>query len=64
MSDSETIATTAVTAVFFTAFVGWIANIAQIVMLMDAPLTGVFVVKCLGVLLAPLGAIMGIIGMF
>lgn len=44
--------------------VGWVMNIVQIVglALADAPLNTLFVVKVIGVFLAPLGAVLGYIG--
>lgn len=46
------------------AIVGYIANIVQIVGMLDNEITGLFIFKAVGVLAAPLGAILGIIGMF
>ncbi len=46
------------------AMVGWVMNIVQILRLIDDPITGLFIFKCVGVLLAPLGAVLGIVGMF
>jgi hypothetical protein len=43
---------------------GWISNIVQICYMMNDPITGMFVFKCVGVLLMPLGSILGIIGWF
>ena len=44
--------------------VGWIANIVQIVHIISDPITALFIFKCVGVLFAPLGGILGLIGMF
>lgn len=38
---------------------GWIANIVKIVLSIDLPLTGLFVFRCIGIIVAPLGAILG-----
>lgn len=43
--------------------IGWIANIVQLVMHMNDPLT-TMIVKMVGTLVAPLGAILGYVGMF
>lgn len=42
--------------------IGWILNLAQIVKM--SALTGLMVVKIIGVFIAPLGALMGWIGAF
>lgn len=49
------------------AGIGWIANIIQIVTNLPPTLaetTGVMMVKIVGVFIAPLGSIMGIVGFF
>lgn len=38
---------------------GWIINIVVIVHMMAAPITGMFAVRCIGVIVAPLGAVLG-----
>jgi len=50
--------------VWVLGIVGWIANIVQIVGRIDDPITGLFILKCVGVLAAPLGSVLGIVGMF
>lgn len=49
-------------AVWILGVIGWIMNIVQIVKTIDAPITGMFILKCVGVLAAPLGAVLGWIG--
>jgi hypothetical protein len=44
------------------AAAGWILNIVQICSSANDPITGMFIVKCIGVLIGPLGAVLGIIG--
>lgn len=43
---------------------GWIANIVQVCMHLHDPITGLFIAKIAGAFVAPLGAILGFIGMF
>ena len=45
-------------------FVRWIANIIQITHSVSDPITGIFIIKCIGVIVAHLGGVLGIIGMF
>jgi hypothetical protein len=44
--------------------IGWVANIVQIVGMINDPITGMLIFKCLGAVVAPIGSILGIIGMF
>lgn len=44
--------------------VGWILNIVQICKVIATPITGLFIVKVVGIFLAPLGVIMGYVGLF
>ena len=53
----------ALIALWVGVLVGWIANIVQILPLMHEPLTTYLVVKLLGVPFAPLGAVLGWVGM-
>lgn len=39
--------------------VGWVMNIVTVVHLLSDPLTGFFVLRCIGILLFPLGAVLG-----
>jgi hypothetical protein len=39
--------------------VGWIWNIVKIVGAVSDPITTMFIIRCVGVFLAPLGAILG-----
>lgn len=39
--------------------IGWILNIVTIFTSMAGPISGVFIVRLVGVIVAPLGAIMG-----
>ena len=44
--------------------VGWIANLVQIVGMVSDPITALFLLKCVGLFMAPIGSVLGIIGMF
>lgn len=46
-------------ALVVAAIYGWINNIVIIYNTVSDPITGEFVLRCLGVAIAPLGAIMG-----
>lgn len=50
--------------VYLSLIVGWIGNIVQIVTHINEPVTTLFVLKCVGILAAPLGSILGLIGFF
>ncbi len=39
--------------------IGWVMNIIEIVDTVDAELTGMFILRCIGVFFAPLGGILG-----
>lgn len=41
------------------AAIGWILNIVKIVGSVADPLSAMFIIRCLGVFLAPVGAILG-----
>jgi hypothetical protein len=45
--------------VFLMAVLGWIMNIVEIVTSSFDPITGLLVLRCIGVFLFPLGAILG-----
>lgn len=44
------------------AIAGWVMNIVQLVSMADAGVTGMFILKIVGVFVAPLGAVLGWIG--
>ena len=44
--------------------IGWIANIVQIVHAINLPITGLFILKCIAILVIPLGSVLGWVGMF
>jgi predicted lipid-binding transport protein (Tim44 family) len=46
--------------VFGMFIVGWIMNIAAIVKIIDLPVTGMFILRCVGIFVAPLGSILGL----
>ena len=39
--------------------IGWVMNIIEIANTVDAELTGMFILRCIGVFVAPLGGILG-----
>lgn len=39
--------------------VGWILNIGAIVHNVSEPITGLFIVRCVGIFVAPLGSVLG-----
>jgi len=41
------------------AIVGWILNIMEIITLINDPVTNMFIFRCVGVIVIPLGAILG-----
>ena len=38
---------------------GWVLNIVGIIAVISDPVTGMFILRCIGVFVAPLGAILG-----
>ena len=38
---------------------GWVHNIISIIHAVDAPMTGMFILRCIGIFVAPLGALLG-----
>ncbi|GEM_PF-7016361 len=41
------------------AFAGWIWNVVKVVQTIADPLTGLFILRCVGILVPPLGAVLG-----
>ena len=54
-----TIAELMFAVIWVAAVGGWIWNIVKIVGALSDPITGMFVFRCVGVIVAPLGAILG-----
>lgn len=49
----------------FLAIVGWVANLIQFVMVLgDNAITTMFIAKAVGIVIAPLGVVLGWIGIF
>lgn len=44
--------------------IGWIANLIQILGMLADPITGLFILKIVGIFAGPIGSILGFIGMF
>ena len=51
-------------AVWIIALTGWIANIVQVVPMINDTITGMLILKIVGIFAGPLGSILGYIGMF
>lgn len=45
--------------VIIASFVGWIWNIIKIIEIINDPITGMFIMRCIGIFFVPLGIIMG-----
>jgi len=41
------------------AVAGWVMNIMAIIQIANDPIGGMFIFRCLGVIIAPLGAVLG-----
>jgi hypothetical protein len=52
----------AIIAAVIAAIVGWVLNIVQLFGMADGGITGTFVLKAIGIFVAPLGAVLGWIG--
>lgn len=48
-----------VIAIWIAVIYGWIANIVDIIHTVSDPITGMFILRCVGIIVAPVGAIMG-----
>lgn len=48
-----------VLAVIFFGIAGWVMNIAEILATASDPITAMFILRCVGIFVAPLGAILG-----
>ena len=46
-------------AVWLAGIIGWVLNIVAIVHALADPITGMFLARCIGVIAAPLGAVLG-----
>lgn len=57
MTDSLVVGT--IVLLWLAAIIGWIMNIIKLVWIASDPITGVFIFRIVGVVVAPLGAILG-----
>lgn len=48
-----------IAAILSIGAIGWVRNIVQIMHMLHDPITGMFIIKCCGVVMAPLGAVLG-----
>ena len=39
--------------------VGWVMNVVEIVQTVSDPITGMFILRCVGIIVAPLGGVLG-----
>ena len=46
-------------AIVFAGIAGWVMNIFDIVAAVSDPITAMFILSCVGIFVAPLGAILG-----
>lgn len=46
-------------AIILGGIVGWVMNIISVIHTVSDPITGMFILRCLGIIFAPLGAILG-----
>jgi len=46
-------------AIVFAGIAGWVMNIFDIVAAVSDPITAMFILRCVGIFVAPLGAILG-----
>lgn len=44
---------------YVAAAIGWVRNILKIIDIVSDPINGMFIFRCVGVVFAPLGAILG-----
>lgn len=44
---------------FFVGVGGWVANIIKLIDMLDGSVTAMFVARCVGIFVAPFGAILG-----
>ena len=49
-------------AIAITGGIGWVLNIINVCHTFDEPITGLFILRAIGIIVAPLGAVMGYIG--
>ena len=48
-----------VSLIWIVGVIGWIMNIVKVFGMADAEITGMFIIRIVGIFLAPLGAILG-----
>ena len=59
-SDAGAVALIAFPIILWLAAIGgWVANIVKIFGTADDPITAFFIIRCIGVFAAPLGAVLG-----
>lgn len=48
-----------IVGIWIAAIVGWVLNIVAVVHAVALPITGMFLLRCVGIFAAPLGSILG-----
>jgi len=48
--------------IIVTMVVGWVMNLVQVVHMGTEAITGLFILKCVGVIVPPVGAVLGYLG--
>lgn len=46
-------------AIWVLAVIGWVHNIIDVVHMVNDPITGMFILRCVGIIVAPVGAVLG-----
>lgn len=49
-----------VLSIWIAAIVGWVLNIVDIFHTMANPVNGLFILRCIGIVFAPLGSVLGL----
>ena len=60
-SNAELYGVLIVILLWVVAAIGWIANIVKLVGIADEPISGMFIIRVVGIFVAPLGVVLGII---
>lgn len=59
MKKKNTVLMIAVSAIVIVLIAGWVENIVTIVYTINDPVTKMFILRCVGIIIPPLGAILG-----
>lgn len=61
---AATVVALSVILLWIVGIVGWVANLVQVVHQISSPITGLFIIKAIGIVVAPVGVILGWMGIF